>query len=164
MPRKRLNTEEKVLKVIGAPDFKNLNDEHLAKFSSNLPYMSDDVAIRCIEQFPEFSNCANNIMKHLVGSCDSIIKDNKDSADKAIESYKAILETNRRYLETHKFILPGKRNKIMNQMIEIADRIAEIHDKKMQNNKDMFGVLAAIGGFALTIGGALLGIKIFTKD
>lgn len=163
MANKYLDTEQKVLDVLGAKDFRSITKDQLVAFASHMPDIPKEVAVKCIEQFPEFRSCANDVLGQLVSVCDNILKDNKHSRDQVFESYKIALEADRKYLEKHRFIRSKRRQEIVDQMIEIADKMAEVNRDNMKHHRNILGVIATVGTVALAIGGALLGVKINVK-
>lgn len=164
MSEYKLSTEREVLDKIGAKDFRSISKNQIMEFASQLPYMDKEVAIKCIDQFPEFRKNVNDVIEQLNHTCDSIIADNKDSRDKAIESYQIILNELSNELKTRKFMTFKHRREITNKMVEIADKINEIHIKDQQQNFDILKIFGAIAGVALMIGGAILGVNIKKGD
>lgn len=164
MAEQNLLTEQDVLRQIGAQDFRSIKKEQLIEFVSSIPNMPKEVAIKCIEQFPEFRQSATEMIGQLSNMCESLIADNKDSRDKAIMSYQVILEEMRLYLEAHPRLRHKKRQEITDKMIEVADRIATINDKNMEHQKGLLRTVASVAAFALAVGGAILGVNFIKKS
>ena len=55
-----LTTEEQVKAAIGISDWRHLSKDKLMNFVSVLPNVDSEVAIRIIEQFPEFGMATLN--------------------------------------------------------------------------------------------------------
>lgn len=164
MSNKRLETEQDVLDRIGAEDFRSIKKEQLIQFVSSLPEMDKEVAMACIAQFPEFRKSANDIIEQLSKTCDSLIADNKDSRDKAIQSYQLILVELQTYLESHKLLSHRKKKEIIDKMVEVADKINEINDKNIQHQNDFLKTIGGIAVAALAIAGAILGVNITNRN
>ena len=72
---KALLSEEEVKKQLGINDFRNINKKQIIEFVSSIPEMSKEVAIKCIEQFPDFMSNSVAIVEHLSSLCTEAIKD-----------------------------------------------------------------------------------------
>jgi len=155
-----LLSEKDVLNRIGATDFRSIKKEQLIEFVSAIPYMPKEVAIKCIEQFPEFHKNATEMIRQLNVLCENLIADNKDSRDKAIHSYQLILESEIAYLEKKPYISHRKRKEIINQMVEIADKITEIHELNTKHQNTFIHSVVGVVALAIVVGGTVLGVKI----
>lgn len=62
------------------------------EFVSAIPNMDKDVAIKIIEQFPAYTESANNMLAQLNVMCSNAMKENGESQKEAIEAYKKILD------------------------------------------------------------------------
>ena len=60
----RTLTEQKVLKKLGIPDFRHMTKDKVMKFASMLHKMDREVAIKALEQFPEFANATTEIVAY----------------------------------------------------------------------------------------------------
>ena len=60
----RLLTADQVKQYLNITDFRHLSKDKLIEFVSAIPEMDKDVAIRIIEQFPEFTRCATSLVDH----------------------------------------------------------------------------------------------------
>lgn len=56
-------TEEKVLKKLGIDDFRHITKNKVIKMASMLDRVDPEVAKKAIEQFPDFSNTAKEILR-----------------------------------------------------------------------------------------------------
>ena len=158
MPNK-LASEAEVLSKIGASDFRSISKNQIISFVSALPEMDKETAIKCIEQFPEFRLQAKEILDQLSTICDKAIDENKDSRKDAAEGYRVILDSLNERLNSQN-ISESERSAIANDMLVVADRIAELDEK----NKNLLGKVlnwAGTLGLSVLLGGlALLGVKI----
>lgn len=164
MAKKTLLTEQDVLNKLGATNFRSVKKEQLVQFISSVPEMDKEVAIKCLDQFPEFRNSANDIIEHLSKTCDSLIADNKDSRDKAIESYQLILSELHLYLQNHRFLSHRKKQQIIDKMIDVAEKIDEINNKNMMHQNDFLKAMTFVATAALAIAGGILGVNIIKKN
>ncbi len=159
---KKLISEQEVLDKFGWKDFRSMNSKDLIRFVSSLPDMDREVAIKCIEQFPEFAKYGNKIVEILSKSYEHTVKVNKDLADEVIETYRGILETLKKELRK-KDLTAEDRHSITEQMVDIADKIAEIDQNHQHFHELIIKAATAVGMVAIAAAGALIGLKI-NKD
>lgn len=154
----KLTSAEEVLQKIGASDFRSISKDQLISFVSSIPDMDKETAIKCIEQFPEFSKQANDMIGQLYGFCDHLLEDHKTSKKSAVEAYRKILDDLSEMLKRPDLTLE-QQNQISDKMIDVADRIAEVS----RENDTFLGNLAKLAGtvaaFVISIGGTILGVK-----
>lgn len=118
-----------------------------------------DVAIKIIEQFPAYTESANNMLAQLNVMCSNAMKENGESQKEAIEAYKKILDDLGELLKKETITVEA-RMKITEQMITVADRISakDTENKDFLNGIIKYGV-PIIGG-ALVLGAAILGVNV----
>lgn len=158
----KLTTEQEVLDKFGWKDFRNMNSKDLVKFVSSLPDMDREVAIKCIEQFPEFTKYGNKIVEILTKNYEHTVKVNKDLADEVIQAYKEILDSLKKELRKRN-LTPEDRARITEEMVDIADRIAAIDQNHQHFHELIVKAASTVGMFAIAAAGALIGLKI-NKD
>lgn len=158
----KLATEQEVLDKFGWKDFRNMNSKDLIKFVSSLPDMDREVAIKCIEQFPEFSKYGGKILDIITKSFENTVKTNKDLADEVIQTYRDILDSLKKELRKRN-LTPEDRSRITEMMVDVADRIAEIDKSHQHFHELIIKAVGTVGVAALAMAGALIGLKI-NKD
>lgn len=152
-------TEEEVKKTMAIDSFRNMSKNKIMEFVSAIPNMDKDVAIKIIEQFPDYAESANNMLAQLNTMCNNAMKENSQSQKEAIEAYKKILDDLGELLKKDT-ITAEERVQITEQMINVADRISakDTENKDFLNGIIKYGV-PIIGG-VLLLGGAILGVKV----
>jgi len=155
---KKLLSETDVLNKIGATDFRSINKNQLIEFVTSIPEMDKEVAIKCIEQFPEFKEQSNTIIKELYKQYESVTDSHKTGRAKAMNAYQSILDDLSNELEKSE-ITKEEKQELITTMIEVADRIAEL-----QRDSDYFleKVLhwgSGVAMFGIAAGAAILGVK-----
>lgn len=155
----KLTTEQEVLDKFGWKDFRNMNSKDIVKFVSSLPDMDKEVAIKCIEQFPEFAKYGNKIVDILTKSYEHTVKTNKDLADEVIEAYREILESLKKELRKRN-LTSEDRSRITREMVDVADRIAAIDNSHQHFHELVIKAASAVGMVAIAAAGALIGLKI----
>ena len=156
---KKLTTEQEVLDKFGWKDFRNMNSRDLVKFVSSLPDMDREVAIKCIEQFPEFSKYGGKVLEIITKNFEVTVKTNKDLADEVIQTYRDILDSLKKELRK-RTLTSDDRRKVTEMMVDVADRIAEIDRSHQHFHELVIKAASAVGVAALATAGALIGLKI----
>ena len=144
-------TENQVKNMIGINDWRNLSKDKLMKFVSILPNVDNEVAIKIIEQFPEFSKNSVEMLSILKNLCDEVLADDKELTHQSIDAYKQILDELALMLKQED-LSAEERRFFANKMIEVADKIS----MKDTESKEFKGKLLEIFG-KVTIGTLLLG-------
>lgn len=154
--KKNYMSEEEVKEVLEISDFRSLSKEKIMEFVSIIPKVDKEVAIAIINQFPDYVDLAKNMVGSMMKLCDNVLQDSRIGKKEVIESYRLVLETLRDRLANERLTLK-ERNKITDDMIEIAEKIDMANDKHNLFAKD---VLKRIGNVTLgvvVLGAAILG-------
>lgn len=153
-----LTTEEQVKSSIGISDWRHLSKDNLMNFVSVLPNVDSEVAIRIIEQFPEFSKNSVEMLNIMKDVCNTALEDDKQSSIQSIEAYKQVLDELSAMLKRED-LSNEDRKYFADKMIEVADKIG-LKDTEGKAFKGK--LLNTIGGVilgALIIGAGVLGAK-----
>lgn len=155
----RLLTAEQVKQYLNITDFRHLSKDKLIEFVSAIPEMDKDVAIRIIEQFPEFTRCAMSLVSHYETMCESILRENGDSVRYVMEGYKQTLNT-LGGLALDEKLDPADRRYFAEKMVNVADNMASFDTKNKGLLAGMTKYITWFIGSALLLGAVALGIKI----
>lgn len=159
MSKKELiKTEQAVLDLIGAQDFRSISKAQIMQFVSEIPNMDKEIAISCIEQFPEFTNYSKEIVSSLFVLYNAAMEDHKVSRKSAIESYQQILDTLKE-LSLRPNLSVREQQYFIDQSVDIADKIAELHRNNAEFLDTVMKKAGQVGAVALGIAGAILGVK-----
>ena len=88
----RMLTADQVKEYLNIPDFRHLTRDKLIEFVSAIPDIDKEVAIKTIQQFPEFSGYAKVLVAHYETMCDFILKENGSSVQAVMDGYKQTLD------------------------------------------------------------------------
>ena len=159
MDKKQYMSEEDVKKALDITDFRSMTKEKIMNFVSIIPEVDKEVAISIINQFPNYTDMAKDMVGKLMNLCELALTDAKSGKKEVIESYRLVLETLRNQLDDG-VITPEERARINEQMISVAEKIDNVNDKHNAFIKD---ILTKVGrtvvGGALILGVAILGIN-----
>ena len=127
-------------------------------FVSIIPNIDKEVAISIINQFPNYTDMAKEMVNGLMKLCEIALNDAKTGRKDVIEAYKLVLETLREQLKDGK-ITPEERKTINGQMILIAEQIDNVNDKHNAFVKDIVTKVGGTIAGVLLIGVAILGVN-----
>ena len=156
---KQLKSEIEVLDEIGAKDFRSIKKDQIIEFASSIHQMPKEVAIKCIEQFPEFRKNANEVLTTLKGIFKDVTDSNKSLATEEIAACNKILD----HLghELHKPFISAKLKKyIIEQMVEVAHIIDDARKSHTNLMHKIAHCAAAVGIAAVGVAGAIVGVNI----
>ena len=148
-------TEQKVLRKLGIPDFRHLTKDKVIKMAAMLDKMDPEVAKKALEQFPEFTSTAKEILIHYKDTLDKSLVQNHDSVQKYYDTCNSIIESLKKQLDTANQSFE-ERKYIIDQMLYIANMMKE---KDSENKKFLFamamGALTTAGAVVLALGTVL---------
>lgn len=131
-------------------------------FISILPDINDEVAIKIIEQFPEFSKTASTMLDIVRQQFDSILLENGRAVDHSVSAYRKVLDDFSLMMQLPD-ISEQQRRYFAEKMLEAADRISAKDTENKEFLGNAAGTLGKIALGALGICAGLLGYK-FIND
>ena len=155
----RFMTADQVKEYLNIPDFRHITRDKLIQFVSAIPDMDREVAIKTIEQFPEFCGCAQVMVNHYESMCDSILSENGASVQSVMDGYKKTLDV-LGDLASADDIDPEDKRYFAEKMVEVAEKMAAFDTS---NKEFLSGILK---GFACFVGAvvitcaAVLGVRV----
>ncbi len=144
-----LMTEEQVKQYLGISDFRHLTRDMVVQLVSCIPDVDKEVAIKIIEQFPEFSSYAKEMVIQYRSLCDSILERNSDSVQTVMNGYKQTLDVLSKLAESEG-ISSEDRRYFAEKMVDVANKMAELD----HGNKEF--LLSLLKGFVLFTTATLL--------
>lgn len=150
----KFSTEEAVKKALKINSFRELSKDKIMQFASMIPYMDKEVAIAVINQFPTYAEFVKVIISVYIDTTNRILDDNKEIQMATIHGYQIILDSLSKKLEESN--TEDVRKSITNDMISVADKIAEIDEKnKKYLSKIVNKILAGVGIAVLAVGAGI---------
>lgn len=156
---KQLKSEIEVLDQIGAKNFRSIKKEQIIEFASSIHQMPKEVAIKCIEQFPEFRKNANEVLTTLKEIFKDVSNSNKDLASEEIAACNKILD----HLgeELHKPFISAKRKEhIIKQMVEVAHIIDNARESHTNLMHKIAHCATLLGLAVIGVAGAIVGVNV----
>lgn len=154
----RLLTADQVKEYLNIPDFRHLTKDKLIEFVSAIPDMDKDVAIKAIEQFPEFSGYAKVLVAHYETICDSILKEYGNSVHVAMDGYRQTLNVLGELTKAEDLDLAGKQF-FAEKMVEVADKLATLDINNKSFLAEITKYITCFAGGTLFICAIVLGLR-----
>jgi len=85
-------TEREVLAKLGVEDFRHITKDKVMSFVSMMPDMDKDVAMKALEQMPDFMKLAKDALTDYKGVLEDALKNDKESAKECFKVYNTILD------------------------------------------------------------------------
>lgn len=148
--------EKRVLKKLGIKDFRYMTKDKIVQFASMLPQMNPEVAKAALSQFPDFVDLAKSMIGELRWMNDKNMNLANNSQDHFYQVCNSILETLKLELEKDN-LTPEDRNKVIDQMIQVADMLNKKDSEVKRLAKHAQDGLMVMAGLALVAGAAILG-------
>lgn len=133
-------TEQKVLKKLNIEDFRYLTKDKVITMASMLDKMDPEVAKKAIEQFPDFSNTAKEMLNEYKDTLDKGLESNRESVESYYDACKSIIEALQKQLEDEKLSFE-ERKYIIDEMLEVSKMMGE----KDSENKKFIAIMGGLG-------------------
>lgn len=156
---KRPLSEQQALEKLGVNSFREISKNNILDFMSTLPDMDREVAIKALEQFPEFSKCTISALSDYKEMLLSALENEKTGHESACEAYMITINSLKKLLETDNLSF-NQKMKIAEKMNELGDKISKEtdgHREWLLSALDVAGK-TCLGFICVT--GTLLGLKI----
>lgn len=151
--------EAEVMKVLEIDTWRNLSRDKILQFVAMMPEMDKEVAIKVIEQFPEFRQFAVDALDVLEKEHASTLAFNKQSQDKVHQAYQDV-----RGVLTHELrrddLSAEDRMIIIEMIMNTANREFEKDSENKRFLDTLFGKAALAGGTAIALGIVVLGGRV----
>jgi hypothetical protein len=144
-------TESKVLKKLGIPDFRHLTKSKVIQFASLIDRVDPEVAMKAIEQFPEFANTSKEILAEFKESIDKGFESNDESMKSFYETNNLIIMSLQKELDKDNLTFDEKKY-IIDKMLEVSNAVYQ----KDSENKKFIVTLAVVAGGIATVAIAAL--------
>lgn len=136
-------TEDQVLKKLNIPDFRHLSKDNVMSFVSMIDKMNPEVAVKALEQFPDFANVSIEGLNNLKDTVSKAMVDDKESANRFFDMCDAIIDAINLAMSDGEVTFEEKKYCI-DKMQEIAKMASE---KDSEGKKFKWSLVA---NFALT--------------
>lgn len=152
-------TELEVLKKLGIDNFRQLSKNNVMEFASCLDKMDPEVAMKALEQFPEFSKTMLEISKEYKEFATKALSSNDESVKRTHEGMMSVISSLQKELEKGDLSFEEKKY-ILEKMEEQTSMMGELDE----NNKNfILKTLGIVGGGLLALCGTVASIFLSGK-
>ena len=139
--------ENQVKEKLGITEWRQLSKDKMMNFFEILPDVDNEVAIRIIEQLPDFSEKTAQIIDAMKEMYRQALADNKEATTESVKAYESVLDAIKVEMEKGGLTAEEKRY-FAEKMIEIANKISE---KDSENKNFLLKMLGGAGAFFLAV-------------
>ncbi len=166
--KRKVLSEKKVLKELNISDFSQMpnDEEKIKQFAGMLPYMDKEVALKAIEQLPEYKDMACQLANTYKQILSDIISNNSKTVDANIDICNKIIDSLTKTLEKDN-LTPDVIKSTQENMLEIAKLMKEIDAQNKGFLLKLAGLSAGIIAIlvaGLKIAGTLLDANSLGQD
>lgn len=150
--KNELLSEKAVLDALDIPDFRHMTKDKVMSFASMLHDMEPEVAIKALEQFPEFAKTISQLATETKAIIDQGFIGYSESAQACSEILQSIIDSLSTQLDRDDISFE-ERKYYIDRMFEAAKLQSE---KDSENKAFIMKVFGIAGGAALFLGGVAL--------
>lgn len=145
-------TEKQVLEALDIPDFRHMTKDKVMEFASMLSDMQTEVAMKALEQFPEFSNIILQLAKEYKATIDKGLECNSKSMIACSNILQSIIDSLQNQIDKEDITFE-ERKYYIDKMFEVAQMQFQ---KDTENKEFITKVLTIAGGATLVLGSVVL--------
>ena len=148
----KYNNEHEIMKALEIESWRNLSKDHMIRFAAMMPDMDTEVALKIIEQFPEFKGFALEALDVMEKRHESTLSHNKQSQDNVHRAFQEIREILKGELSKED-LTPEERKHILELIVETGNREFEKDTENKQFLEGMFkkAAMTVVGAIALGV-------------
>jgi len=154
----KYKNEAQVLKKLGLESWRNLSKEHVVRFAAMMPEMDREVALRIVEQFPQFKEFALGALDILERGLESALEKNQASQEHVHSAFRAVREILQGELGRED-VGPADRMVILEMIMETARLESDKDSENKRFLESLTKVAAASVVAVVTLGLVFLGGK-----
>lgn len=158
--RKRgYTTEAEVLKKLGIPDFRHISKDTIMQFCGMLDGMDPEVAMKAIEQFPNFAITAKEALVECQATIREIVGSSSESLNKYYEMCNRIIDGLMEMLKDEDLSFDEKKY-VIEQMREVEMNMGRKDSEHKRHNERIAVITGVCTGFIVIAMTAVLGGKV----
>jgi hypothetical protein len=156
-------SEAEIMKVLEIDTWRNLSKDKILQFVALMPEMDKEVAIKVIEQFPEFRQFAMDALSVLEKEHTATLASNRESqaeVHRAFQEVRAILASELKRDD----LTSEDRMLIIDKIMESANQEFAKDSENKRFLDTLFGKAAMAGGAAIALGIVVLGGRVLQDE
>lgn len=143
--------EDKLKKALEIDTWKNLSRDKMIKFIAMMPDMDKELALKVVEQFPDFKRFVSDALDVIEKRHESTLSHNSQSQENFYQAMREIREILKRELEKDNLTWDQKK-------LEFAK---DSENKRFLDS--LFGRVTLVTAAGITVGAAVLGGKVLAQ-
>lgn len=147
-----------VKNALNISSFSEFSSEKIGDFISLIPKMDRELALKAMEQFPDYAKMAGNMASQLYKLSEKALGANNSSNDQTIKAYQSMLKDFGEVFKREN-LSEDERKYYSEKMIEIAQQIYIKDSENKAFIKDVLKYGAQFSGVVLLAGLAVLGVR-----
>lgn len=155
----KFKTEAEIMKVLEIDTWRNLSKDKMLQFASLVPEMDKEIALKVIEQFPEFRLFGIDTLNVLEKEHTSTLLANHESQTEVHNAYREVRGILSGELKRDD-LAPEDRMIIIDKVIQTADQEFAKDSENKRFLDTLFGKAAMAGGAVMTLGLVVLGGRV----
>ncbi len=159
----RTYTEMQVLKKLDIPDFRHLTKDKVIEFATMIPNMSQEVAKKALEQFPDFASTSLSVMQEYKTIIEDSMNDDRESAMVCYNMYNRVMLALEKMLDEDALSFEEKKY-ILDQMKMVADEVSKKDREKTNSRMKLLAIAGGVATSIVAILGAALGTNVALKQ
>ncbi|MFD4261881.1 hypothetical protein ACFWR9_30735 [Streptomyces sp. NPDC058534] len=158
----KYKNEAEIMRALGIDTWRHLSKEKAVRFAAMMPDMDTEVAMKIVEQFPEFRKFATDAFGAIEKAHEATLADGRHSLDQVYQALRANREIFER--ELHRGDLTWEQRKHLLELIQETARLASQKDTEHKRHVDGLLKKAMVGvGSALALGVVFVGGRILVQ-
>ncbi len=154
----KYKNEQQIMKALEITSWRNLSKDHMVRFAGMMPDMDTEVALKIVEQFPEFNGFALDALDVMEKRHDSTLSYNKQSQDAVHRAFQAIREILKGELDKDE-LTADERKYILEMIMETGNREFAKDSENKRFLESLFTKAAMTVGAAIALGVVFVGGK-----
>lgn len=156
-------SEAELMKVLEIDTWRNLSKDKILQFATLMPEMDKELAIKVIEQFPEFRQFALDALTVLEKQHTSTLEFNSASQTAVHHAFAEVREILANELKRDD-LSAGDRMIIIDKVMETANREFAKDSENKRFLDTLFGKAALVTGGAIAMGIVVLGGRVLQEE
>lgn len=149
-------TEDDLMRELEIEDWGHMTKDKIMQFASNLHKLSPEVAKKILEQLPEFTTFATNMINHYKDIVMHVLNSNEKGAQAYYDMCNSIIEGMKVMLKCEDMTYEQKQN-VISQMIQLSNNVADMQREERVEKRKILKICGTVIITVVGIIGAIIG-------
>jgi len=155
----KYNSEDEIKKALGIQTWRNLSHANVTRFAAMMPDMDKEVALKIVEQLPEFTDFALGVVNVIQKAQEAAYADNKQSMAQVYQAWQETREILKGQLALED-LQWEERKYILDLLMEAARQVSAKDSENKQWLKDIYKWIPLVGSAAMLMAVVYVGGKV----